>query len=499
MTQLSLRGIRKSYSGVEVLHGVDLDATSGRVLAILGENGAGKTTLTKIVAGATTRDAGDVLLDGKVLDIRSPRDAWEAGVRMVYQEFADAPTLTVAENILLGHLPHRYGLVRWPQLRRRAAEVLASLGVELELDAINENLSAGRRQIVEVARGLATEGRVFIFDEPTSALGPDEVNRLFRLIRNLKERDTIVLYITHRLHEVFELADDVLVLRDGFVTARGPISEFTRHDLIVAQVGEESAAAVEAQAGAVSSIQAPSSIPVLRVHEATIVGLFRDVELVARSGEIVAVFGKLGSGAQEFCESLFGLRSLDLGEVLLGDRRVRLTSPVQAIELGIGFVPADRKRDAVFPILSVARNIAAANWAGIAGPMGFLDAAKERAMFERWKEILHIVAPEGPEQEMQTLSGGTQQKAVLARWLQKGCKILVLVEPTRGVDVAARSEIHRTLRTIAASGGTVIFASSDVDEVLRVADRILVFRNGRLVGEFRPQAVDAVALMHAAA
>lgn len=398
---LAVRGLRKSFGDVEVLHGVDLDARGGRVLALLGENGAGKSTTVKILAGDYTRDAGTMTLGGEPVDIDSPRAAEVVGVRVIFQEFLDAPHLSVAENISLGRLPRNRGLVDWRAARRRATDVLAQLGVDLPVDAPVGDLGVAQRQIVEIARALAADARLLILDEPTSALAADEVENLFRFVRRLREQGTAVIYITHRLDEVAAIADDVVVFRDGLVAAHGPVAQFDQNALVEAMVGHrledtigdlrEHDPATRARDGAL-----------LEVSGATVAGQVVDVSLEAHAGEVLALFGRLGCGALEFAEALFGLRRLDAGTMRVGAVTGQPSGPSAAIRRGIGFLPVDRKSEGLLPGLSVSENLAVADWPR-KSRRGLLRPSASAEAFGRWQSELHVAAPQGSGQPVETL------------------------------------------------------------------------------------------------
>ena len=492
---LHARGIEKSFGGTEVLHGVDVDIVGGRVLALLGENGAGKSTLVRVVAGAHTPDGGTLEFtgeDGRVETVPGldPLSARRRGIRMIFQELSDAPDLTVAENISLGHWPGRSGLISWRALRKRAAQVLEGMGVDLDLDAVVGSLRVGERQIVEIARALSDEAKCLVLDEPTAALSSDEVERLFTFIRRLRQQGVALVYITHRLDEVAAIADDVVVLRDGAVSAAGPATGFRRIELVTAMVGHD--------LGAVSRPEpsgATTGEEVLTFRGASSPPAFADLDLSVRAGEIICLYGKVGSGTADVADAVFGRRKLTAGAVQVLDRRPA-GQPRQAIDQGVGYLAADRQREGALLTLSSGQNLAAPSW-GRLSRFGIISAARERQAFARWSRALKIRA-HGAAQPLASLSGGNQQKVLLARWLERGSRLLVLVEPTRGVDVGARADIYAALRSLAFDGAAVLVATSDYEEVVQLADRAVVMVRGRVTRELHGAQITTEALTDAA-
>lgn len=475
--ELQTRAIRKSFSGVEVLHGVDLDARGGSVLALLGENGAGKSTLVKILSGDHKPDSGEIDIDGEIRQSLDPVSARQLGIRMIFQEIVDAPTLTVAENIALGHLPGRLGMVDWPTVRRRAEQVLADLEVSLSPNAIVGELRVGERQIIEIARELTEDARCLILDEPTAALSSQEVERLFQFIRRLRDRGVALIYITHRLDEVPAIADAVQVLRDGEVVIRGEVAQFTRKELVQAMVGRaigevKRPPPTARQTGAQSRI---------RLQGAASGEDFSQVDFEAYPGEVVALYGKIGSGSASVAEALFGMRSLTAGTFELNGRTRTFGHPNEAIEAGVGLMPADRQREAAFMVRSVAENLVAPSWPRIAHFGGFISSGMESSIYGRWHDALGVRSRNDPQQQLATLSGGNQQKVLLGRWLERNSNVLVLIEPTRGVDVGARQEIYKLLRSLAADGVAIVVSTSDYEEVVQLADRAVVMARGVIV------------------
>jgi ribose transport system ATP-binding protein len=491
--ELKARGIRKSFGGVEVLHGVDLDAVGGSVLALLGENGAGKSTLVKIIAGDYQADAGTIEIDGVGHRVLTPRQARDLGVAIIFQEFQDASTLTVAENISLGRLPNRAGIVSWRTMYERAKAILDQLEVDIDPNATVGTLRVGERQIVEIARSLSASARLLILDEPTAALSHHEAEVLFDFIRRLRAQGVAIIYITHRLDEVTEIADRVQVLRDGETSLLAAVAETDRRAMIEAMIGRSMAEV----ARPAPPRHAIGERPALEWRDASSGGAFRDVSLEVRPGEVVALFGKLGSGAAEVGETAFGIRHLDVGELLVDGRPARFAQPSAAIEHGVGFLPADRKAGGAFLVRPVAENVAIANWPNLA-TAGVITASREAKAYRRWRQRLTIRARNDPGQTMGTLSGGNQQKVLLARWLERDSRALVLLEPTRGVDVGARADIYASLRELASHGVAVLCVTSDYEEAVQVADRAYVMAKGRIVALLAGDEITTSRLLSAA-
>lgn len=475
---LSATGIRKSFGGVEILHGVDLHLRRGEVVALLGENGAGKSTLVKILSGNYTPDAGTISFDQSSYSALDPVLAKKAGIAMIFQEIADAPDLTVAENVALGRWPVKGGFVNWTNMRRMAREALDMLGgSDIDVDAPVRSLSIGQRQLLEIARNVSGDARILVLDEPTAALSGTEVDRLFEIVARLKTSGLAMVYITHRLDEVSRIGDRVQVLRDGHLTLNELVPEVDRAMMVTAMIGREG-----------GGIERPPGLPnfgnvAIEATSLTTPFLFQDVSFSCRQGEVLALYGKVGSGTAESIEAIFGLHRLASGSVRLFGEEIPSKNPVKAVRAGLGYLPADRKREGIFAARSVAENLSAPSWP-ILSKWWIVRPALEWIPFLRWREIFKIRSEGSPGQAISTLSGGNQQKVLLARWFQRQSRVLLLVEPTRGVDVGARADIYDILRKTARDDGkAIIIATSDGDEVLQVADRVLVMDRGRVTGE----------------
>ncbi len=488
---LSVRGIRKSFGSVKVLHGVDLDLMPGSVTALLGENGAGKSTFVRILAGDHRADEGSILIDGQPLALGSVAGARRCGIRLIAQEIADAPTLSVAENIMLGALPHRLGLVDFRSMRHTASEAMASLGADLPLDAPVSSLRLGERQIVEIARAIAVSSRCLIFDEPTAALSDAETRRLFSLIERLRAKGTSILYITHRLDEVFAIADRVCVLRDGRVSLDAPVAEVDQASVVTAMVGH--AIVKDPTRHGHGPADAETLVSVRGLGSESFDGV--DIEVAA--GEILGIYGKVGSGVPELASSMFGATPYRSGEIRMRGQPVRFRHPAEAIAQGVGFLPADRASEGLLRSLSVAENLAAPSWRRLARN-GLILRRLERTVFSRWHKILKVRSRSDGTERIGTLSGGNQQKVLLGRWLEAGSRLLLLVEPTRGVDVGARQEIYQVLRDLAREGHGILIASSDYEDITEAATRAVVMVRGRIVAHLGQDEITTARLTEAA-
>ncbi len=490
-----MRGIRKRFSSVEVLKGVDLTLHEGEVLALLGENGAGKSTLMKILSGDYSRDGGEILLSGTPVQINSPRDAENAGIRVIYQELNYAPDLSVAENVLMGHLPRRPGplgslLVDWQESYRRTGEILATLTKEIDPRDPVGSLSVGKQQLVEIAKALSGNARILVMDEPTAALASREVQMLFETITSLRARGVGIIYISHRLDEVEEVAQRVTVLRDGTVAGDVPLAQVTRREIVRMMVGREVETLYPARQGVPGE-------PILEVSGLTRAGVFEDVSFTVRAGEIVGLYGLLGAGQTEVVNALFGANPAHQGQIKVMGKPVSIRSPRDGKRCGIGLVPEDRKREGVVLSMSVADNLTLGNWQAVSSG-GVFQPTRERERTDYWVKRLAVRFSRSPDQEIGTLSGGNQQKIVIARWLEAGTRVLLLSEPTRGVDVGARADIYAVIEELREQGLGLVLVSSDMEELLGLSDRTLVFSRGRIVQELDRAAASQEALLAAA-
>ena len=471
---LEMRGIAKSFPGVKALRGVSLSLRPGEVLALLGENGAGKSTLMKVLGGAHRADEGEILIDGRATAFHSPHDSRRAGIAVIYQEFNLIPGLTACENIFLGQEKTRAGFIAQRDERRRAAELFQRLGVEIDLDAPCRRLTTAQQQLVEIAKALAFEARVIVMDEPSAALTAHEVERLFDIIRDLKKHGIGVIYISHRLDEIFTIADRVTFLRDGANVGQRPIDQLTRNGMIEMMVGRELKDEFPKRTAEIGA-------PRLEVRGLRAGRAVRDVSFAVRRGEIVALTGLVGAGRTETVRLIFGADAREAGEIRLDGNTLAIRNPREAIAAGIGLLTEDRKLQGLVLGHSVRENFGLPNLDRLSS-RGFVQIGRERGEFGRYVDTLKIKVPH-QEQRAGNLSGGNQQKVVLAKWLARNCDVLIFDEPTRGIDVGAKYEIYLLMNELAAQGKAIVMISSELPEVLGMADRILVMHEGRVTGE----------------
>ncbi|HEX6209956.1 MAG TPA: sugar ABC transporter ATP-binding protein [Methylomirabilota bacterium] len=489
--RLEATGLSKSFAGVRALAGASLDVVSGEIHALVGENGAGKSTLVGVLTGAVQPDAGRVTIDGHPVELASPADARRLGLVAIHQHPALFPDLTVAENLALGRESIRpWHRVDWAARRTRAAELLARVGARIDVDREAGSLRLPEQQLVEIARALGAEARLLILDEPTASLTPREVDRLFELLDALRRAGTALVYITHRLEELPRIADRVTVLRDGRTVGTDAMSDVDGPMLIRRMVGRDLASVFPKP-------RVPIGEPVLEVTGLTSQAAgIRDVTLSVRRGEIVGLAGLVGAGRTELARVLFGLVPADDGTIRLNGRILHLRSPRDAIAAGIAYLPEDRRQHGVVLNLPVASNLTLARLADISRH-GLLDRGAEQAIAARLVRELDV-RPPAPDMLVGELSGGNQQKVAIGRWLVAPPALLVLDEPTQGVDVGAKAEIHRVIGNLAARGLGVLMISSELPEVLGMCDRIAVMRDGTVVATFDRDAATAEAVMGAA-
>lgn len=489
-----MENITKTFSGVTVLADVCFDVQPGEVHALIGENGAGKSTLMKIVTGLYEADRGQVFWKGQPVDIKTPHRAHELGINIVHQELMLVPQLSIGENVFLGRHPVGSGLsrlVRWGEINHQAKSLLEGLGHPLDPKRPVGELSIAEQQLVEIARALAFSAELIIMDEPTSPLSEHETARLFQTISQLKGRGVSVVYISHRLKEIHQVADRVTVLRDGRHIATKPISETTTDNLVRYMVGREISEQFSESKSRVDGEEA------LRVEGLTARGKFTDISFSVRRGEIVGLAGLVGAGRTELAETLFGAGEAESGAVYLDGQPVTIKSPIDAVRHRLALVADDRKAKGLVLGGSVRFNVALAAPKKFARYGMFLNPAREKEVANDLVRELHLKTP-SVEQQVMYLSGGGQQKVVLAKWLSADSKVFILDEPTRGIDVGSKGEIYDLIRRLAARGVAVLLVSSELEEILNLADRILVMHRGRITGELaRKDATDEL-IMHLA-
>jgi len=474
---ISLSHVSKSFTGLKVLKDVDFDVRAGEVHALLGENGAGKSTLIKIMAGLYQPDEGEIAVEGRVVKFATARDAHAAGIATVHQELLLFPELTVAENIFLGQAPKMAcGVLDWTAMRRQSRELLDVLdSPELDIDAKIGNLSVANRQRVEIARALSQKARVVIMDEPTAALAESDVQRLLDIVLRLKARGVGIVYVSHRLPEIFGLADRVTVLRDGVRVGTHHIREVDESSLVSMMVGRVIDRLYPGKVGA-------SGQTVLELRDLSYRSTVRNISLDLKAREILGIAGLVGSGRTELALTLFGITPATSGKILLDGKEVRIDSPETARELGIAYIPEDRGLQGLIRSQTIAENVALPNLDRLLRGI-FIDIGRV-LMLARETIAKFSIRARGPNQIIRELSGGNQQKVVLGKWLSTEPRILIMDEPTRGIDVGAKAEIHQLMRKLTADGMAILMISSELPEVLGMSDRVLVMNGGRIVAGF---------------
>lgn len=497
-TLLQIRGLSKSFPGVKALDGVDLDIGPGEVHALLGENGAGKSTLLKILSGAQPGDGGTVAFDGKPFEANAPIEATRAGIVTIYQEFSLIPPLSVAENIFLGRQPRSLFSVDFGKMYADAKTALDRIGLDLDPRRLVSSLSVAEQQMTEIARALCMQSKLIIMDEPTAALSGSEVDALLEIVQELRRQNIAIIYVTHRIPEVFRVCDRYTILRDGKLVTTGQVSEVEQDGLITAMVGREINHSARKRGDVQGSkvaleAQGLSSLPNLRDPNAICVN---DVSFKVFYGEVLGIAGLVGAGRTETVRMLFGADRRKSGSIHIDGKAAEIDSPMDAIQSGMGMVTEDRKAQGCFLDLSVPHNISAASLMHLSNTVGVLDLNGEAELFHESREKFDIKVA-GPKQSIGKLSGGNQQKALLARWWARAPRILIVDEPTRGIDVQAKAQVHDILFELANQGTAVIVISSELPEILAVSDRILTMSEGRLTGEFRRHAASEESLMRA--
>ncbi|WP_405792859.1 sugar ABC transporter ATP-binding protein [Streptomyces sp. NBC_01506] len=495
---LSVTGLTKTFPGARALDGVDFAALPGEVHALIGENGAGKSTLIKVLTGVYQPDEGEIVHDGRPVRFQTPLEAQHAGISTIYQEVNLVPLMSVARNLFLGREPrNRFGLIDFRRMHGEADDALRSLGLRVDVKRPLRTLGVGAQQMVALARAVSVDARVVIMDEPTSSLEPREVRTLFGVIRMLKERDIAVVYVSHRLDELYEVCDKVTVLRDGRLVHTGPIAELERLRLVSLMLGREMGEVSGEGVTKFTGDHHAGGEPVLSTQGLTVRHTLHQVSVEVRPGEVVGLGGLLGSGRSETAKAIAGALPPDSGRVVVAGSPVRTGSTPAAIRAGISLLPEDRKAEGIVPGLSVRENIALAALPGLSR-FGLVDDAKVDKIVDTFMKRLRIKAS-GPHQKVGELSGGNQQKVLLARWLAMRPKVLLLDEPTRGIDVGAKAEVQGLIDELAGEGLGVLLISSDMEELIEGSDRVVVLKDGAVVAELTGDDVTQDRLLHAIA
>ena len=491
---LEVGRVTKRFPGVLALDGVTFELRPGEVHALVGENGAGKTTLIKVITGVYRPDEGQVLFNGEEVSFADPRESQAAGISTIYQEINLIPLLSVAQNVFLGREPRNsLGLIDKASMNRAAAEILKRYGIQADVTAPLRSLGLGVQQMVAIARAISVDARVVIMDEPTSSLEAREVETLFGVIGQLREEGVGVIYVSHRLEELYEICDRVTVLRDGRVAHTGELSDLSRLQLIAHMLGRELAEVEKEGATGFGEEHETAREPILVAQGLTQHPRLREVSLDVRPGEVVGLAGLLGAGRSETAKAIFGAEPIDSGSVRMEGKDIKTGSPGAAIKAGIAFLPEDRKLEGIIPDLSVKENIVAAAMPRLARA-GMVSEKAQAELVEEFVQSLGIKAS-SPDQPVRELSGGNQQKVLLARWLCMNPKVLILDEPTRGIDVGAKAEIQKLVDDLAVKGLGVILISSELEEITEGSDRVVALREGTVVGSLSEEEITEGNLM----
>jgi simple sugar transport system ATP-binding protein len=489
---LQIRGLTKRFPGVTALGGVDFSVRAGEIHALLGENGAGKSTLIKVLTGVYPDDGGEIKLAGKTIRPGSPKQAERAGISTVYQEVNLVPSLTVAENITLGRQPGKFGFLNWREIRQRARTALARLEVDCDVDAELGSLSVAMQQMVAIARALDMESRLLILDEPTASLDEHEVAELFGIMRKLREQGMGIIFVTHFLDQVYSVTDRLTILRNGQLVGEYPTQSLNRLELVGKMLGRE-ISEKEFAGGGAEVVADKGTPPVLEARGLSRRGALTSADVSIRAGEVVGLGGLLGSGRTETARLLFGIDAADTGDFKMKGQPVKLTSPRDAIRLGLAFCSEDRKVEGILPNMSLRENLILA----LQGKRGLLRALtneEQNTLCDHYIKALRIKTA-SQETLIRNLSGGNQQKVLLARWLATQPQVIILDEPTRGIDVGAKQEIEQLVAKLRADGLAVVFISSEIEEVIRTCSRVLVMRERRMTGEVSGASLNLEGLM----
>ncbi|PQD94311.1 D-xylose ABC transporter ATP-binding protein [Pradoshia eiseniae] len=485
---IQMSGISKAFNGNVVLNNAQFELKQGEIHALMGENGAGKSTLMKILAGIYTKDSGEVRVNGKLMDFKSTKDSEKEGIHVIHQELNILPDLSVAENLFLGkEYTYKLGFLKQKKMEKEAKELLAKLGLHINPKKRAGDLSVGKQQIIEIAKAIASDAKYIVMDEPTAALTDREIMTLFQTIRELKSKGISFVYISHRMEEIFSICDKITVLRDGQYVGVKRIEETSFDEIVSMMVGRALGNRFPIRESNIGEIK-------LEVRGLSADEAFDDVSFTLRKGEVLALAGLMGAGRTEVAETLFGYRKASKGEILIDNQPVKMKDPIEAMKYGIGYVSEDRKSKGLVLDFSIKENIMLANLEkGSKG--GFIQPKKEEKLVDHHMKQLRIRASSA-EQLVKSLSGGNQQKVVIAKWLETNPEILILDEPTRGVDIGAKKEIYQIINQLAESGVAILMISSELPEVIGMADRVIVMQEGKLTGVVEKHEMTQERIMH---
>ncbi|HJF32425.1 MAG TPA: sugar ABC transporter ATP-binding protein [Sporosarcina psychrophila] len=486
---IEMTGISKSFNGNTVLNNVEFSVEKGEIHALMGENGAGKSTLMKILTGIYTRDTGEVKVKGELVDFKNPKEAERAGIAVIHQELNILPDLTVAENLFLGNEKTfgKSGILKTREMNKEAKMILAELGLDIDVKTIARELSVGKQQIIEIAKAMSSNAEVIVMDEPTAALTEREIVSLFETIRALQSNGVSFVYISHRMEEIFSLCDRITILRDGNYVGVKEIKKTSFDEIVQMMVGRELGERFPERNATIGDVK-------LAANGLTRNGYFEDISFELRKGEVLGIAGLMGAGRTEVAQSLFGYKKLHKGEVLLDGKPVKISNPLQAKKLGFGYVTEDRKSEGLIVDFSVRDNLSLTNFDKVS-TKGIIKANEEKELYETMVKRLGV-RTSGPNQAAKSLSGGNQQKVVIAKWLGIEPNVLILDEPTRGVDVGAKKEIYSIINELAEKGVAILMISSELPEIIGMTDRVLVMHEGTLTAELQKTEMTQERIMH---
>ncbi|MFC5540782.1 sugar ABC transporter ATP-binding protein [Ureibacillus suwonensis] len=485
---IEMTGISKAFNGNAVLKNVQFNLKDGEIHALMGENGAGKSTLMKILGGIHSNDAGEIKVDGQPVHFKSPKDAEKHGIVIIHQELNILPDLTVAENLFLGkEKTFGFGILKNKEMDQEAQELLAKLGLDIHPKTMAGDLSVGKQQIIEIAKAIASNAKYIIMDEPTAALTDREIRTLFETIRELKAKGISFVYISHRMEEIFSICDRITILRDGQYVGERNIPETNFDEIVAMMVGRELGERFPERKAEIGDVK-------LEVQNLTVKGLFENVSFNVRKGEVVGMAGLMGAGRTEVAETIFGYRRAHGGDILIDEKKVSIKTPIDAMKHKIGYVTEDRKTKGLVLDFSIQENVSLANLKKVSSS-GVVNKEKETSLVNQYIQQLKI-RTSSPKQSAKSLSGGNQQKVVLAKWLGTEPEVLILDEPTRGVDIGAKKEIYQIINDLAQAGVAILMISSELPEIIGMADRVLVMHEGKITGQVSKEEMTQERIMH---